>query len=33
MTLSICVFYATTIVFIGTWVIDYFEIQLPDFLK
>jgi hypothetical protein len=33
LTLSICIFYATTIVFLSTWIVKYFEIQLPDFLK
>jgi len=33
MTLSICTFYSTSIVFITTWVINYFDLQIPDFLK
>ena len=33
LTLSICIFYATTIVFLISWTTNYFEIQLPDFLK
>ena len=33
MTLSICIFYSTSIVFITTWIINYFDLQLPDILK
>src|SRR6266498_4117290 len=33
MTLSICIFYSTSIVFITTWVMNYFNLQIPDFLK
>jgi hypothetical protein len=33
MTLSICIFYSTAIVFITTWIVNYFDLQLPDFLK
>jgi len=33
MTLSICIFYSTLIVFITTWVIHYFDLQIPDLLK
>jgi hypothetical protein len=33
MTLSICIFYSTFIVFITIWTIDYFDIQIPDILK
>jgi hypothetical protein len=32
-TLSICIFYSTFIVFITTWIINYFDLQLPDILK
>jgi len=32
-TLSICIFYSTFIVFITTWAINYFDLQIPDFLK
>ncbi len=33
MTLSISSFYATSIVFITTWVVNTFNLQIPDFLK
>ncbi|NOT06253.1 MAG: hypothetical protein HOP27_16800 [Anaerolineales bacterium] len=33
VTLSICIFYSTFIVFITTWVVYYFDLQLPDVLK
>jgi hypothetical protein len=33
VTLSICIFYATSIVFVITWVIGYFDLQIPDVLK
>jgi hypothetical protein len=33
MTLSICIFYSTAIVFITAWVIHYFDLQIPDVLK
>jgi hypothetical protein len=33
LTLSICIFYSTSVVFITTWVVGYFDLQLPDFLK
>ena len=33
VTLSICIFYATSIVFVTTWVVSYFDVQLPDVLK
>jgi len=33
MTLSICIFYSTLIVFTTTWVIHYFDLQIPDLLK
>ncbi len=33
MTLSICIFYSTFIVFITTWVISFFDLQIPDTLK
>ncbi len=33
MTLSICIFYSTLVVFITTWVIYYFDLQIPDLLK
>jgi hypothetical protein len=33
ITLSICIFYATSIAFIVTWVINYFDLQIPDVLK
>jgi hypothetical protein len=33
MTLSICIFYSTLIVFITTWVVRYFDLQIPDVLK
>ena len=32
-TLSICIFYSTFIVFITTWTINYFGLQLPNALK
>ena len=32
-TLSICIFYSTFIVFITTWNINYFGLQLPNALK
>jgi hypothetical protein len=32
-TLSICIFYSTFIVFITSWAISYFDIQVPDILK
>ncbi len=33
MTLSICIFYSTFIVFIATWTVNYFDLQLPNILK
>jgi hypothetical protein len=33
MTLSICIFYSTAVVFIVTWIVNYFDLQLPDILK
>lgn len=33
MTLSICIFYSTLIVFITSWAINYYNLQVPDFLK
>jgi hypothetical protein len=33
VTLSICIFYATSIVFVITWVISYFDLQIPEVLK
>jgi hypothetical protein len=33
MTLSICIFYSTTIVFFATWIVNYFNIQPPGILK
>jgi hypothetical protein len=33
MTLSICIFFATTVVFLATWIIDYFSIQFPKNLQ
>lgn len=33
MTLSICIFYSTFIVFITTWVIGYFDLPIPKILK
>ena len=33
MTLSICIFYSTSIVFITTWIVNYFDLQIPDILK
>lgn len=33
MTFSICIFYATVIVFITTGVIKFFDLKLPDFPK
>lgn len=33
ITLSICIFYSTFIVFITTWVISFFDLQIPDTLK
>ncbi len=33
LTLSIGIFYSTSIVFITTWVVKYFDLQLPEFLK
>ena len=33
VTLSLCIFYSTFIVFITTWAISYFDLQLPDILK
>jgi hypothetical protein len=33
MVLSICIFYATCIVFITTWAVGFFHLKLPDFLK
>jgi hypothetical protein len=33
LTLSICIFYSTSIVFITNWVINYFNLQIPDLLK
>ena len=33
VTLSLCIFYSTFIVFITTWAISYFDLQLPDTLK
>ncbi|NTW07942.1 MAG: hypothetical protein HGA28_00040 [Anaerolineaceae bacterium] len=33
MTLSICIFYATSIVFVTAWVSNRFNIQIPDYLK
>jgi hypothetical protein len=33
MTLSICIFYSTSIVFIITWVINHFDLPIPDILK
>jgi hypothetical protein len=32
-TLSICIFYSTSIVFITSWIVYYFGLQLPDVLK
>jgi hypothetical protein len=32
-TLSICIFYSTSIVFITSWIVYYFGLQLPDALK
>jgi len=32
-TFSICIFYSTFIVFITTWIVNYFDLQIPDFLK
>jgi len=33
MTLSICIFYSTFIVFITAWTINHFGLQLPNILK
>ena len=33
LTLSICIFYSTFIVFITTWIVSYFDLQIPDILK
>jgi hypothetical protein len=33
MTLSICIFYSTSIVFIVNLIINYFDLQLPAVLK
>jgi hypothetical protein len=33
LTLSVCIFYSTFIVFITTWIVSYFDLQLPDILK
>jgi hypothetical protein len=33
MTLSICIFYSTFVVFITAWVISFFNLQIPDILK
>jgi hypothetical protein len=30
VTLSLCIFYSTSIVFITTWAIGYFNLRLPD---
>jgi hypothetical protein len=33
VTLSICISYSTFIVFITTWIVNYFDLQPPDVLK
>ena len=33
MTLSISIFYSTFIVFMITWVVNYFDLQTPSILK
>jgi len=33
MTLSISIFFSTFIVFIYSWIVNYFDLQLPDILK
>jgi hypothetical protein len=33
VTLSISIFYSTSIAFIISWVVNYFDVQLPGFLK
>lgn len=33
LTFSICIFYATVIVFITTWIINHFDLKIPAFLK
>lgn len=33
MTFSICIFYSTSIVFITAWIVDYFDLRIPDILK
>jgi hypothetical protein len=33
MVLSICIFYATSIVFITTWAVNQFNLKLPAFLR
>jgi hypothetical protein len=32
-TLSICIFYSTSIVFITAWIFNYFDLQTPDIQK
>jgi hypothetical protein len=33
LTLSFCIFYSTSIVFLTSWIVNYFDIRIPDFLK
>ena len=33
MTISISIFYATTTLFIFDWIINYFDLQLPNFMN
>jgi len=33
VTLSICIFYSTSVAMIITWAINYFDSQIPDVMK